>query len=82
MFINISNENEKVVALNLNACDSIEIHEERKDFFILRLSKQFEPPITVKVTIQSYSSYEEAFADFESLMKALASEKQVWSPQQ
>lgn len=79
MFIKIPDEN--TVALNLSACDSVEICEYNK-VFILRLSKQFEPPINVKTTIQSYPTYDQAFADFESMMDALAAGKQVWSPQQ
>ena len=77
MFIKIPDK--KIVALNLNASDSVEIYEHR-DKFVLRLSKQFEPPITVKTTIQTYSTYDQAFDAFQRMMDALASGEQVWSP--
>ena len=79
MFIRLHNE--KIVALNLNSFDSVQIYEYNNGF-ILGLSKQFEPPINVKTTIQSYLTYDQAFADFESMVDALAAGKQVWSPQQ
>lgn len=80
MFIKLPDK--KTVAINLSACDFVKLREGYDKSCKLILSKQFEPPVTVETTIQSYPTYEQAFKDFEKMMDALASGKQVWSPQQ
>ena len=79
MFIKIHDDT--VVALNLHACDSVEIYP-RKNEFLLMLSKRLTPEHSEKTTIQHYPSYQDAFADFESMMAALSNGILVWAPQQ
>jgi len=58
----------------------VEIHEYNNSF-ILRASKRIEGPIYDKRDIQSYSTYEQAFEDFERMIDALANKKGIWRPQ-
>ena len=80
----------QVLAVNLNAFERIIIHKISDSKFQLALDSIIHTesnipvtrdPGTHRVVIKTYNTYEEALAAFESLIIALESGSDLWSPE-
>ena len=80
MFIKLPETDKNIVALNLSAYDTVEIHEYGNSF-LLQVSRNVEANLYTKTTVQSYPTYEKAFEDFEKIIDAFAAGQRVWTLQ-